>query len=160
MAQKPSTSSGVARTFRRRKQLEHDIEHITQEMYRRNRELADTNQTLSLLRTIDSIVLESPESLKVVCEQIAQSIVAATDIPLMALLTRPTTPGSGLNLYGWSVKGQKLPEDILGKKVPTLHVTNEKWLVSESRGTTVSVSHLSISDIARFLGCSEMTAKS
>ena len=53
-------------TFRRKKQLERDIEHITAEMYKRNKELAETNKTLSLLRTIDALVLESHTSVKMV----------------------------------------------------------------------------------------------
>src|SRR5579884_3006624 len=76
------------RPFNKRRQLERDIEHITAEMYRRNRELAETNKTLTLLRTIDALVLESHASLKMVCEHIAQAITQATDYPLVGLLTR------------------------------------------------------------------------
>src|SRR5438270_8409181 len=74
--------------FQKRRQLERDIEHITEEMYKRNKELADTNKTLSLLRTIDALVLESHASLKMVCEHIAQAIAQATGYPFVGLLTR------------------------------------------------------------------------
>ncbi len=89
---------------RRRKQLEHDIEHISQEMYRRNRELADTNKTLSLLRTIDALVLESHASLKLVCEHITEAIAQATSYPFIGLFTRTSRLSAELTLYGWSGK--------------------------------------------------------
>ena len=34
--------------FQKNKQLERDLEHVTQEMYLRNKELAETNKVLSL----------------------------------------------------------------------------------------------------------------
>src|SRR5436190_10926568 len=89
------------RPFQKRKQLEQDIEHITQEMYRRNKELADTNKTLSLLRTIDALVLESHASLKMVCEHITEAITQVMDYPFVGLFTRVgQTPGQ-MRLYGW-----------------------------------------------------------
>src|SRR4051812_39827807 len=94
----------VTLPFQKRKQLERDIEHITQEMYRRNKALADTNKTLSLLRTIDSLVLESHTSLKQVCEQITATITQLTDYGFAGLFTRPSHQNSYLTLYGWSGK--------------------------------------------------------
>src|ERR1700712_1795881 len=96
----------VTRQLKRRKQLERDLEHVTEEMYRRNKELAETNQTLSLLRTIDSVVLESQDSLKDVCQHIVNSVTDATDYSTVALFTRPSLAHGGLSLYGWSAKGQ------------------------------------------------------
>jgi len=147
------------RTFRRRKQLEQDLEHVTAEMYRRNRELAETNQTLSLLRAIDAIVLESQDSLKLVCEQITKVVTDNTDYPLIALLTRSTTPDAPLELYGWSAKGQ-LPGDTFGlPPLPKLSLDADMWLASPLSSQTISVSNLDAADIARFLNCSTATAK-
>src|SRR3954463_3620900 len=92
--------------FARRKQLEQNLDHITQEMYKRNKELAETNKTLSLLRTIDSLVLESHSSLKQVCEQICQAITQLTDYEFAGLFTRPAPPEAHMTLYGWSDKHQ------------------------------------------------------
>src|SRR5579884_2053385 len=88
------------RPFNKRRQLERDIEHITAEMYKRNRELAETNKTLSLLRTIDALVLESHASLKLVCEHIAQAITQVTDYPFVGVLTRAGRDKDELVLYG------------------------------------------------------------
>src|SRR6478609_6508374 len=102
----------VVRQLKRRKQLEKDLEHVTEEMYRRNKQLADTNQTLSLLRTIDEVVLQSQDSLKEVCEQITRSITDSTDFATIALFTRTSFTHGGLSMHGWSIKGQALPEDM------------------------------------------------
>jgi signal transduction histidine kinase len=88
--------------FRRKKQLQRDIEHITEEMYKRNKELAETNKTLSLLRTIDALVLESHTSLKMVCEHITEAITQATNYPFVGLMTRSSHTREELTLNGWS----------------------------------------------------------
>src|ERR1700752_1407656 len=90
--------------FQKRKQLERAIEHITEEMYRRNKELADTNKTLSLLRTIDALVLESHTSLKMVCEHITDAISQATDYSFVGLFSRSSHDSERMPLFGWSGK--------------------------------------------------------
>src|SRR5438270_13210266 len=97
--------------FQKRRQLERDIEHITEEMYKRNKELADTNKTLSLLRTIDALVLESHASLKQVCEHITEAITQATDYPFVGLFARGSQSTESLTLYGWSGR------DLLGSRM-------------------------------------------
>src|SRR5437868_15429581 len=84
------------------KKLEQDLEHITKEMYRRNKELADTNRTLSLLRTIDTLVLESHDSIKVLAGQITGAISGSTEYPLVALLGPSTLGTTSLEIYGVS----------------------------------------------------------
>lgn len=72
----------------RKKKLQEMYANVSQQMYARNRELAETNKTLSLLKTIDALVLESHASLKVVCQHITDAIAQATDYPFVGLLTR------------------------------------------------------------------------
>lgn len=95
-------SKGRAKPFQKRKQLEQDIAHITEEMYRRNRELADTNRTLSLVRTIDALVLESHASVRTVCEHITEAITQVTEYPFVGLMTRSGRDRDELTLNGWS----------------------------------------------------------
>lgn len=99
-----SAKLGAQMPFQKRKQLERDIEKITAEMYRRNKELAETNKTLSLLQTIDALALESHASLKLVCAHIAQAIAQATEYAFVGLFTRPAHGAEELTLYGWSGK--------------------------------------------------------
>lgn len=138
--------------FQKRKQPEHDIEHITGEMYRRNKELADTNKTLSLLRTIDALVLESHASLKMVCEHIAEAITQATDYPFVGLFTRASSSSDELTLYGWSGK------DLLGARQPLefsrpahLKLSSVGWFEEQGSDCLVSLEGLSTKDMAHFL---------
>lgn len=145
--------------FQKRKQLERDIEHITEEMYKRNKELTDTNKTLSLLRTIDALVLESHASLKLVCEQITQAITQATDYPLVALFTRSSASRDVLTLFGWSGKdstGRGLPIDFNHP----LHIQpTADWLQQTGGSRLVSLEGLASIDVTSFLGCTESELK-
>src|SRR5262249_54202175 len=75
----------VKKPFGKRKQLERDLEHITQEMYRRNKELADINRTLSLLRKIDTLVLDAQYDLAELSNQIVRAITDVADYQVVAL---------------------------------------------------------------------------
>lgn len=83
-----------------KRKLQQDLEHVTQEMYRRNLELAETNQALSLLRAIDTLVLESHEELGKLCSQISEAIVNTASYPFVGILAhRPHA--DHLRLLGW-----------------------------------------------------------
>jgi len=142
--------------LKRRRQLEHDLAHITEEMYRRNKELAETNKTLSLLRTIDALVLESHASLKTVCEHITEAITQTTDYAFVGLLTRSShTNKDELTLNGWSGSawlGQNKPEAF----ARPIHVpTDHPWFNEFRTSTLVSLDSLPNKVIADFLHCSE-----
>lgn len=135
--------------FQKRKQLEKDIEHITQEMYRRNKELADTNKTLSLLQTIDALVLESHTSLKMVSQHIAQAITQAADFPFVALFTRTSHDKDDLRLYGWSGRdylGANMDDPV---KRPVYLGVEEEWLESPNTSRMINVDAVTIDDIAQ-----------
>jgi signal transduction histidine kinase len=152
--------TAIPRAFRRRKQLEQDLDHVTEEMYRRNKELAETNQMLSLLRQIDSVVLQSQDSLKQVCEQIAEAITASTDYPAIGIFTRPSMTHRELALYGWSVKGQAVPEDTYGlKRAPQVLLDDEIWQTSDTGVQHLSIEHYTTADVAHFFGCSHAVAE-
>ncbi|MDO8609884.1 MAG: hypothetical protein Q7R95_05010, partial [bacterium] len=50
--------------------------HITQEMYKKNLELAERNKILTLLRKIDEIILSSVTKVDQIADQIVQCIIA------------------------------------------------------------------------------------
>jgi signal transduction histidine kinase len=151
----PATAAQQVRLpFQKRKQLERDIDHITGEMYKRNKELAETNKTLSLLRTIDALVLEAHATLKMVSEHITEAIVQVTDYPFVGLLTRSTHNKDELVLNGWSTAAD------LGQSEPTLgfskpvHVSlNQPWFNQIESTRLVSLEGLSNEHLARFLNC-------
>lgn len=140
--------------FQKRRQLERDIEHITGEMYKRNKELAETNKTLSLLRTIDALVLESHATLKMVSEHITEAITQATNYPFVGLLTRSIHSKAELVLNGWSTAAD------LGKQTPALgfsnpvHVTlNHPWFSQIEGSSLISLEGVPNEILAGFLSC-------
>src|SRR3989344_2554248 len=140
------------RPFRRRKQLEQNLEHVNQEVYRKNLELFETTQTLSLLRTIDSVVLESQDSLQATCTQIAQSITSQRDYPFVAILVHNHHRLAGeLHLSGWSIKNVLSDEPIPNLE---LDISKNSWIASEERTRVVDLEKLTAKEIAHHLGCS------
>lgn len=61
----PSTSPSIAS----------DQNHITQELYKKNVELAETNKTLSLLRKIDDIILSSVTDPSEIANEVAKTLI-------------------------------------------------------------------------------------
>ena len=144
----------------RRKQLEQDLAQVSAEMYRRNKELADTNRILSLLRTIDSLMLESRDSLQVVCGQIATFVSAMAEYPFVAILSRQTTQTHrpDLEVYGWAVaeelKNHK--SDIVGR----IRVNpTSAWLNNSAKTIFIDLKTVPIDKAAISLGCSVASIK-
>lgn len=151
----PEDTKPAILPFQRRRQLERDLEHITQEMYRRNKELAETNKTLSLLRTIDALVLESHASLRMVAEHITEAIVQATEYPFVGLLTRSSHTREELVLSGWSGSDWlgKQPDPVLGLGKP-LHVQlMHPWFTQIGSTAIISLENLPEAQLAEFVGC-------
>lgn len=63
-----------------------ELAHVTQEMYKKNKQLTETNRTLALLRKIDSIILSSVTELQQVAQQVANTIVDDTDFRALSIL--------------------------------------------------------------------------
>lgn len=137
--------------FKKRKQLEQDIEHITEEMYRRNKELADTNRTLSLLQTIDAIVLESHANLKMVCEHITEAITQVAEYAFVGLFTKANHSKDEMVLYGWSGK------DFLGKELSLIirrpvHLSlSDEWLSKPETKRLLSLEELTPKELTSYI---------
>lgn len=146
------TKRGLAGLSRRR-QLEQDVEHITQEMYRRNRELAETNQTLSLLQAIDGLALDSTDSLAVVCGKIAQAIAQAAGFPFVGILTTLSGSMAELELQGSNLPHDSVWRTILGhRKILDVAIKPEWWpLGATSR--QFSLQDVSTEAIAELASC-------
>lgn len=158
----PGKDKPLVLPFQKRKQLSADVERVTAEMYRRNLELAETNRTLSLLRTIDAVVLESHASLKSVSSHITEAITQTTSYPFVGLFTRTSHDDEVMHLYGAS--GQSW----IGKESPltssgSVHIRNEgTWieehgssrlldLTTDPVNTFASITDLSKTDIRQLL---------
>lgn len=61
------------------------LEHVTQEMYKKNLELAETNRTLQLLKEIDELVLHPEEDLYSGIRKITQTILNHSPFQLVSI---------------------------------------------------------------------------
>lgn len=145
-------ASKTPKPFQKRKQLERDIANVTEEMLRRNRELAETNKTLSLLRTIDALALESHASLKLVCEHITQAITQSTNYPFVALFTRTShASNDAMRLYGWSGKEYLGTETPLGAKNPLHMELAEEWVTGAETKHLLQFEEVNNAETANFM---------
>lgn len=55
--------------------LTKEMEHITQEMYKRNLELTERNKTLSILRKIEEIILSSVTDMVVIAKEVSEIVL-------------------------------------------------------------------------------------
>lgn len=138
------------------KQLKQDIANITQEMYERNQELADTNRTLSLLRAIDIIVLHSQESVKVLSVRIAEVISRSMKYPLVMFLGQSSHELGYLQVYGANVPDN---QTLSAKTLASIRLsTTHPWLNISQRLVFLSVNDFSPDRVASIIGCSPYEA--
>ncbi|MDP3940796.1 MAG: GAF domain-containing sensor histidine kinase [bacterium] len=62
-----------------------DLEHVNREMYKRNLELAERNKTLSLLRKLDELILNSVTDVKETASQVTNLLVNEAEFRLSAI---------------------------------------------------------------------------
>lgn len=63
-----------------------ELAHITEEVYKKNAQLAEVNRLLTLLRSIDEIVLSSVTDLKQNAQQVTRLVVNATGVVAIGIL--------------------------------------------------------------------------
>lgn len=109
--------------------VEQEFEHVTQEMYTKNLELVETNRTLSLLRAIDAIVLESQDSIDALSNQITKAIADNSNFSTVALFAKLPNR-SELDLVGRRLPDDFKSDDALGGVTIK---TNDSWFTSKDK---------------------------
>lgn len=137
-------------SLKRRRQLQNDLEHITQEMYRRNKELTETNKTLSILRTIDSLVLDANSTLQSVCNQTSLAIANMGNYEFVGVLTVDTHLQQYLTMQGCN-KGS---DGIASFPQPIKIAVDDTWFDRPELNMVVSVTNTNHSNLARLIGYS------
>lgn len=134
----------------RRRRLKGMLERVTQEMYKRNFELAESNKTLSLLRTIDTLVLESHDSLDVLGGKIAQAIAGSAEYPFVALLSLSQYSAHELKVTGWS--GLNINDKTALTELSKVRVsTRDEWFEGRERSIFINLKGNKASKIAEVL---------
>ncbi len=142
--------TSLKQPFVRKKKLQTMLERVTQEMYRRNLELAETNKTLSLLRKIDELALESQDSLEAFSNALASAIASSGDYPLVGLLLHPRNAAKTIKLSGLSLAAPVTDEqrDLLYRVQLSTH---EEWFQGEAKLHLMEFRTIPKEDIKRTL---------
>jgi len=74
-----SSPSQLQNQAKNSSQIQDELTHVNEEIYKKNLELAETNKILSLLRQIDSIILSSVTDIAQVAQQVSDIVVNETD---------------------------------------------------------------------------------
>lgn len=137
----------LKKPFGKKKQLETDLAHLSQEMYKRNLELAETNQSLSLMRSIDKLVLASHEELSELCQHIAKAIIDHSNYAFVALMACPPRKKC-LQLLGWGTSYNNPPQ--IDNYMIEMDDINA-WLAKEEHSHIIDLKKTSDKTIARIL---------
>jgi signal transduction histidine kinase len=149
-SQAPSSPLVIGKTLKRRKQLENDLEHIQEEMYKHNLELVETNKTLSLLRSIDALILDSSQSLTKVSAQIAQSISETAQYPFIGIFTRLPHLEDELVLSGWGMHGVTAQKPLEFPKLPRMKM-DDPWFASLEQSRFVNIEHVTAHQLQSYI---------
>lgn len=152
--EQPDESSKTGGIFTGRKNLKKLYEQATQEMYKRNLELAETNQTLTLLRIIDKLVLQSHDKLDALCQAIADSILEHSSIATVGILAIPAHRDK-LELLGFATSFEKLKSFNYQVVLDDHH----PWIVSPDLSKLVDLEAFSNADIGVLLNIGQEKAE-
>ncbi|HSX41298.1 MAG TPA: GAF domain-containing sensor histidine kinase [Candidatus Saccharimonadales bacterium] len=124
-----------------------DIPHITQEMYKQNRELAERNKMLMLLRKIDEIVLSSETEPHAVAQRIVHAVSNDGDFPVAGiyLADRRKTKMVAVGISNRSGKIAEIEaQSKLSQTYIGLHSSNPATQAVKRHKVTISPKLLSI----------------
>lgn len=127
-------------------QFKNDLERIAQVMYTQNLALSQINRTLSILRAIDLIILESNRDLKQLGNDIAKAIISTAPYEIIAILSLNNIEDQFINFQGWAINPslvEKVPkvtiENLLSRyKVPL----DSEWIGGPQRNLIIDFQNL------------------
>lgn len=121
-----------------------DATHIAQELYGKNVELAHTNQTLSLLRAIDSLVLESQGSTSDLCIGISKALITNSDYLFAGIFAVERVGGETLSLTGFSLSGtNEVDMGIITSLGSVTMSTTSPWFKNDIRTESIDAARIS-----------------
>ena len=123
-------------------------DHIAEEMYRKNMELANTNHTLSLLRTIDNLVLEPENSLRDLSQGIASALVENSNY-LFSIIFIKNTRDSQMPLqlggFGFIKSGKETQDQKSIEYLEKVEMyADERWFEALSNSVIIDVSKVDV----------------
>ena len=147
MEKETSQSSAI---FTRKKQLRQDYVQLSREMYKRNIELNESNEMLSLLREIDEAVLDSQAKIEDVAQLISDAVVGLSYVEMAGVLVHEEA-AEKLHLLGlsWHESFSKKPN--LDKKIVKIP-QDMSWITGTKSVAVVDVASLTPDQVTQTLG--------
>jgi signal transduction histidine kinase len=128
--------------------LRSDLKRIAQMMYTQNLTLLQNNRTLSILREIDLLILESNRNLKELASDISKAIISSSSFSVVGLLSLNYHGDTCLNFQGWWLSdnlAKKLPRDGSVNNIYNLKLPIENsWLNSKKRSFIVDLEDVNV----------------
>jgi signal transduction histidine kinase len=120
-----------------------DLKRVAHVMYAQSLTLVQINRTLSILRAIDLITLESNRDLKQLSSDISQAIVDSSPYIFTALLSLNYQDDQYLNFQGWALnnayKDRKIDAHILNTLSALKVSIDSKWVGSPRRNLIINL---------------------
>lgn len=125
-------------------------------MYKRNLELNESNQMLSLFRKIDDVVLDSQARIEDAAQIVADAVTGLSSVSMTALFVQAEdTKRLSLAGLGWDSSFAKKPQ--LDKKA--VRVADDiAWLTGSEQSLVIDVSTISPEQISKMLDVSDEQA--
>jgi signal transduction histidine kinase len=113
-------------------------------LYRKNVELAHTNQTLSLLRAIDTLVLESQGGIKELCQGISQALIDSSDYLFAGIFTSEKAESESMQLLGYSLSAtQDVDKNTINSLDMLSICTTSPWFIADAKMESVDTARIS-----------------
>lgn len=126
--------------------LRSDLQRIAQLMYTQNLTLMQSNRTLTILRAIDLIILESNRNLKQLGTDLSKAIINSSPYVMVAIFSLNHHGDNSINFQGWwlsDIYRQKLPIDGSLNILYNLSLPlNSDWLSLKKRNLIVNLTNL------------------
>lgn len=134
--------------------LRSDFERIAQRMYTQNLALVQTNRTLSILRAIDLLILESKRDLQQLSTDIASAIIESSPYAVVAILSLSNYSDHFLNLQGFAysalLKQNGVANNALGLLSGLYMTLDGDWLTSRDRNLILNLDKETRERVASF----------
>jgi signal transduction histidine kinase len=122
--------------------LRKDFERIAQQMYTQNVALAQTNRTLSILRAIDLLILDSSRNLKDLSSDISKAILIESPYVFVGIMSLNHHRETHIAMQGFAVNnGGKFIAADVALNLPLLKInTASDWATSSHRNLIIDIS--------------------
>jgi signal transduction histidine kinase len=126
------------------KEANKEYELITQQMYAKNLKLAQINRTLTILRSIDVVTLESQGTLEDLSHDVASAIVQSSSYAFVAVLALNKQDDKFISFQGWETAEQyrqAARSSLLEAGIQKLSMSLDSGWLADADHAVIDVTH-------------------